>query len=771
MIRAPYLCFVVLFLLVACKPETANVAAVKVTDTPVVDLKAAVATGVLSGQNTSLDWVSGPSEGLHVRFNARENAHAGLVIQPRQAWDWSAYESFNVAFEISNPGEHSVQLFLTITDQSGASYTRSASIAVGPARVYYAKLAGHDLQKADDRQHNDYNFESGLRSNPDSWHSDEIQFTSMWGKQNLDTSAITKISVSLNHVLHDKEIIVHKIVLRPNPPLDDEFLTNIVDQYGQNAKQDFEGKVHSDSDLKQQRDAERESLRKTVSADRSKWGGWLSGPRLTASGYFRAEKVDGKWSLVDPDGYLYFATGVDIIRLANSTTITGYDFPNPVIAETSANSTTPEDSKGLARVADTVVADRFVASELRKNMFRWLPEYSEPLGKHYGYRQSTHSGPLPRGETYSFYSANLERKYADINPDFMAAWRETTVDRMLTWGFTSLGNWTDPDYYDNNRIPYFANGWIIGDFKTISSGSDFWAPLPDVFDPVFAQRADVTARQIAAEVKDSPWCVGVFVDNEKGFGRSETNELRYGIVINALARDGRDVPTKAEFTRQMREKYASITALNTAWGVDIEDWESFDRGFRSSINNPTQLQDYAYLLGVYADKYFSTVDQALERYLPNHMYLGSRFADWGMPMEVVQAAAKHVDVVSYNIYKEGIHPASWGFLEELDKPSIIGEFHMGASDSGLFHGGLVLSADQEDRAKMYREYMQSVIDNPYFIGAHWFQYMDSPITGRALDGENYNNGFVSVADVPYQPMVKAARSIHRDMYQRRFGKQ
>ena len=70
---------------------------------------------------------------------------------------------------------------------------------------------------------------------------------------------------------------------------------------------------------------------------------------------------------------------------------------------------------------------------------------------------------------------------------------------------------------------------------------------------------------------------------------------------------------------------------------------------------------------------------------------------------------------------------------------------------------------------MYTEYMQSVIDNPYFIGAHWFQYIDSPITGRALDGENYNVGFVSVADVPYEPMVEAAKELHGEMYQRRFG--
>ena len=78
------------------------------------------------------------------------------------------------------------------------------------------------------------------------------------------------------------------------------------------------------------------------------------------------------------------------------------------------------------------------------------------------------------------------------------------------------------------------------------------------------------------------------------------------------------------------------------------------------------------------------------------------------------------------------------------------------------------AANQQDRADMYQDYMGTIIDNPYFIGAHWFQYMDSPITGRAFDGENYNVGFVNVTDTPYAPMVNAAKALHKGMYERRF---
>ena len=707
---------------------------------------------------------------LKVNFESKENSYASVSFTPSTPWDWSHFKDFNLAFDIANPGDHSVQVYLDITDIDGANYTRTVNVARGKANTYYAKMAGHDLGTPEGDEDVELNFNSGLRSNPDTWESDEFQFVSMWGKKNLNLSGIKKINFSVQSALYDKVITIKNIRLRKNPEFNEQYLTHIVDKFGQNAKQQFPFKITSEADLIKERDTESKLLNGKLMAGYSKFGGWLNGPKLKATGFFRTEKVNGKWSLVDPEGYLYFATGIDIIRLSNSTTMTGYDFDQKVLAKKDPNDVTPEDSQGLNRVSDNAIPTRFVASEIRKNLFEWLPSYDEPLGKHYGYRKSAHSGPLKHGETYSFYSANLERKYGQNNANYLDKWQEVTVNRMKSWGFTSLGNWTDPSYYDNNQVPYFANGWIIGDFKTVSSGNDFWAPLPDVFDPVFKERALVTAKTISEQIKANPWCVGIFIDNEKSFGRSESKESLYGIVINTLTRDGATVPTKAEFTRLMKNKYKNIQQLNSAWDKNIASWEQFNKGIDSTFKTEKQVEDYSLLLSAYADKYFSVVDSALDTYVPNHMYLGARFPDWGKPMEVVKASAKYVDVVSYNIYKEGIHPKSWKFLEEIDMPSIIGEFHIGARDTGLYHPGLIQASNQEDRAKMYKDYMNSVINNPYFIGAHWFQYIDSPITGRAYDGENYNVGFISVTDSPYPPMIKAAKELHSQMYQQRFSK-
>src|SRR5262249_20734134 len=117
-----------------------------------------------------------------------------------------------------------------------------------------------------------------------------------------------------------------------------------------------------------------------------------------------------------------------------------------------------------------------------------------------------------------------------------------------------------------------------------------------------------------------------------------------------------------------------------------------------------------------------------------------------------------------------VDPKKWEFLGALNRPVIIGEFHFGALDRGMFHTGLVSTSSQEERAATYADYLSSVLDNPALVGCHWFQYADEPLTGRSFDGENYNIGFVPATDTPYPELVASARAIHRQAYERRAGK-
>jgi agarase len=55
------------------------------------------------------------------------------------------------------------------------------------------------------------------------------------------------------------------------------------------------------------------------------------------------------------------------------------------------------------------------------------------------------------------------------------------------------------------------------------------------------------------------------------------------------------------------------------------------------------------------------------------------------------------------------------------------------------------------------------------VGTHWFQYQDQPTTGRVYDEENYQIGFVDIADTPYAELVAAARSVAAQLYSLRLA--
>ena len=66
----------------------------------------------------------------------------------------------------------------------------------------------------------------------------------------------------------------------------------------------------------------------------------------------------------------------------------------------------------------------------------------------------------------------------------------------------------------------------------------------------------------------------------------------------------------------------------------------------------------------------------------------------------------------------------------------------------MLHTGLVAAANQDGCGELYAQYIRSVAEHPNFVGCHWFEYVDQPLTGRHMDGENYSIGLVSVVDVP-----------------------
>jgi hypothetical protein len=249
-----------------------------------------------------------------------------------------------------------------------------------------------------------------------------------------------------------------------------------------------------------------------------------------------------------------------------------------------------------------------------------------------------------------------------------------------------------------------------------------------------------------------PWCIGYFSDNEMSWG--DDSSLAVGTLQSPA-----DQPAKQAFVADLKTKYVRIEQLNQTWGSHYASWDALIQS-RQAPDKAKAAPDLGAFYSRTAEEYFRSVRDAIKAIAPQQLYLGCRFA-W-VNARAAAAAAKYCDVVSYNLYRASV--ADFQFNGGADVPLIIGEFHFGALDRGLFHTGLVWAPNQNTRAEMYKEYVRSALRHPQFVGCHWFQYFDEPTTGRTYDEENYQIGFVDVADTPYNETIAACREVGYGLY-------
>jgi len=481
-----------------------------------------------------------------------------------------------------------------------------------------------------------------------------------------------------------------------------------IDALGQFKHKDWPGKTKSVAQLQAQRETEAKELAAQPSPSGwDKYGGFENGPQLQATGFFRTEKRAGKWWLVDPDGHLFFSHGIDCVRMIDATPI-------------EERESWFEDFPGA------------------------LPECKEFLGSSYalhGYYQ----GRSPKA--FAFAAANLKRKYG---ADWKPAYADLAHRRLRSWGLNTIANWSDSGVFLQRRTPYTDNLGSHG-AKMIEGSEGYWGKFPDVFDPSFA---DGLRRSMAGKrggsANDS-WCIGYFSDNEMSWGDDTS------LAVGAL-KSPPDQAAKQTFLADLEAKYGDVTKLNAAWGTTHASWAAL-RETREAPDKQKALADLTTFYTKAAETYFRTVRDAIRTVAPNQLYLGCRFA-W-VNDRAARAAAQYCDVVSYNLYQRSI--ANFKFPGG-DKPLIVGEFHFGALDRGMFHTGLVAVENQAARAQAYQDYVLGALRHPQFVGTHWFQWQDEPTTGRVYDEENYQIGFLDIADTPYRETIEASREVGRQLY-------
>lgn len=485
--------------------------------------------------------------------------------------------------------------------------------------------------------------------------------------------------------------------------IDAQKVLPFVDRFGQYKVEDWPGKLYSTKEFAQRLFAEEAELEAKPSLPgRSRYGGWANGPRFKATGRFRVQKHNGKWWFIDPEGYLFWSSGV-----------TG------------------------------IVAGSGGPTKGKDHFFEWLPAEGDPLAQFY-----------EKGKEVDFFKMNLYRKYGS---DFENRFVDISTRRMKSWGFNTIGNWSDKATWKLRRVPYTIPIHYERDF-VLFPGSQKQKRFPDVFSQSFPNALSASLSEVA-EFKDDPWLLGVFIDNELSW-----NPV---LAIAIIQADG-IIETKKHVVKFLKNKYSSIDDLNAAWKTTIKDWDSLTNGVGlNAAQRKSAEDDLVDICGFVAAQYYKVCREQMNKIMPGCLYFGSRFNSFLEP--VVSEAAKHCDAVSFNIY--GYKPVKKQSAElamKYDFPIIIGEYHFGALDRGMFHTGLRAAKNQEDRAELFEAYFKLASESSWCVGAHWFQFRDQALTGRG-DGENYNIGMVTITDTPYPEMINTARKINADFYERRIG--
>ena len=343
-----------------------------------------------------------------------------------------------------------------------------------------------------------------------------------------------------------------------------------VDEFGQWAFSDFEGKAHSLEELQAIWKQEEETLQANA-LPRSKYGGFLD-KRVKATGYFRVQKIDGRWWFVDPDGYLFLS-------------ISG---GGPTAGGGGEASKAP----GL------------------EGMFAaFPPEVTGPAIPGFG------GGNQPR--MMSFGEWNLHRRFG-FDEGWRDRWAELTVKRMQAWGL----NTGSPR---PGSFPYL--GHLRPGIETVHS-------IQDVYAPDYTQKLEESIKpMVQANAKD-PYLIGYFLQNEPSWLETEPRVCQLLLDDPAdrpikqalkeyLAKNGDTDETRTRFIHETFRKHIATLA----GAVRKYDKNHLLLGIRfghSSVPHPAILQ----IVKDYSDVFaFNTY-----RLAPNKAYLDAVYEALDMPM-------------------------------------------------------------------------------------------------------------------------------------------
>lgn len=193
-----------------------------------------------------------------------------------------------------------------------------------------------------------------------------------------------------------------------------------------------------------------------------------------------------------------------------------------------------------------------------------------------------------------------------------------------------------------------------------------------------------------------------------------------------------------------------------------------------SHNDVTPEMNQEFLAFVY-NTYFKTISTAIDKYDPNHMYIGNR-SNTPEQEGYLRAAGQYLDLFTVNLYGKQNYQSINNTIERMHKytglPFIVTEFGMRALESvdmngyplGNYHDTACwLFETQQQRANSYESYVLNLLESNNCVGWVLYRFRDNDQT---LYGDDNGNVYLlsssRSADVQTYTNVKTGESVSGD---------
>lgn len=500
----------------------------------------------------------------------------------------------------------------------------------------------------------------------------------------------------------------------PDYPMRD---IKMVDELGQWTQKDWPGKMHGTQEMV-------DSLRRELTVPalppierRSAWGGNLDMKLTQGTGFYATHRdQNGKWWLVDPQGYAYFVMGLEMVAPGSSGVVNEW-----------------------------------------RNAYTWLPDKEGEFAEAWSemHRDPNRARRVAYSEDVDFAKVNLIRAYG---AEWEKKWAELTVSRLDAWGINNVGVSGSPKgramkspLGQYRQYPCFH---FVGTYPTTKA--TVFRDFPDVFSQEYEENAAAFAANLEF-IKDIPCIVGYFMTNEPEWAFIEDLEISEMLLAHPA-----HLVTKDRFIDFVREKYGTIAAFNKAWNLHFLSFDELlspiPEARKLSQAAREDLDAFSYIM---IEQYIKVPALACKKVDPNHLNFGMRYPYIAYANQT--AGHQFLDVFDINDYRYDPKDYIEWIGSLVDMPIMVSEFHHGALDRGLPVTGIRGVRSQEERGVAYRYYIERGASTDYFVGSIYFVFSDQPILCTNYQ-ENYNIGFVDICQMPHTEITDAVRKTAMAVY-------